>query len=177
MKRAILVFSILMICFTFAGCDLWKSGADDTELTDEDLRLVSEEPVAATSGNSVQVIQTLSIYTIDSISESLVPLKVPITVKNITPGFVMDEVIKNLDEKIEVTEIKVEKSRIYITFNDLYVPIKKCSRKFETLLLDCVSNSLLDNLNYIDEVVFYSGDEEYRSDNYHFKKNEVYSSR
>ncbi len=71
----------------------------------------------------------------------------------------------------------MEKSRIYVSFSDEYPPIKKCSETFETLILDCVSNSLLDNLSYVDEVVFRAEKGAYHSSNYTFEPDEVYSTK
>ena len=143
----------------------------------EDIQSVSHKQYTDVSGSSVDAIQILSLYSIDGVNEQLIPLKVPMESSRITPELIVDKVIENLDEKIVITEMEVEKKRIYVTFSDAYAPVKKCSKKFETLVLDCISNSLLDNVSYVDEVVFRSSTGNYHSNNYEFGEDEVYSSR
>lgn len=176
-KMFCLWYAVLLVLF-LSGCGTLNYGEDqDMELTQEDYDTVAVSAAPAASGGNSNTIQTVSIYTVDSIEEVLVPLKVPMNTERITPEFIIDEVIKNIDEKVEVTEIEVEKSRIYITFNGDYAPVTKCSEKFETLILDCISNSILDNVSYIEEVVFRCDDGNYHSDNFTFGEDEVYSSR
>lgn len=177
MKKVTHFLFAVMIALCLTGCVFPGQKEEDLELTEEDMESVADSKALTASGGSVSEIKTLSIYTIDGIEETLVPLNVPISTDRVTPEFVIDEVLRNLDEKVEVTEIEVEKARIYVTFNSDYAPVKKCSEEFETLILDCISNSLLDNISYIDEVVFQCGEGAYQSDNFSFGKDEVYSSK
>lgn len=177
MRKITYFLMALVIILNLSGCSFWENTVDDMELTEEDLQSAVQSDIPVASGGSASGIQTLSIYTVDSIDETLVPLKIPMNTDRVTPAFIVDEVIRNLDEKIEVTEIEEEKSRIYVTFNSDYAPVKKCSAEFETLILDCISNSLLDNISYIDEVVFRCEDGTYHSDNFIFEQDEIYSSK
>lgn len=178
MKKILRFIYVMVIVFCLSGCSFFEYDADsDMELTQEDISLVKNSVASvAVSGESASAIKTVSIYTIDSIEEELIPLKVPISTDRITPEFILDEVLSNIDEKVEVTEIEVENSCIYVSFNRDYAPIKKCSKKFETLILDCISNSLLDNIPYIHKVVFRCGDGAYHSDNFDFEEDEVYEA-
>jgi len=176
MKRFIILACVVMTAVCLFGCSLFD-GDDDMELTPEEIESVSGNVPMVSSGGGVSAIETLQIYTIDSREEQLVPLKVPLDAERVTPEFIMNKVLENIDEKIVVNEIKVEKSRIYVSFSDEYPPIKKCSETFETLILDCVSNSLLDNLSYVDEVVFRAEKGAYHSSNYTFEPDEVYSTK
>lgn len=174
-KIGLIVYVVGMLCFITA-CGLFET-EDDLELTQEDIQSVNHQDYGNVTGSSVNAVRTVSLYTIDGIEEQLVPLKVPIGSSRITPELIVDKVIENLDERIVVTEIEVEKKRIYVTFSNEYAPIRKCSQEFETLILDCISNSLLDNIPYVEEVVFRSETGAYHSDNYEFGEDEVYSSR
>ncbi len=177
MKRVVHLLFVIMLVFGVTGCSFPGQNEDDLELTEEDIRSAADNGSLAVSGGSVSEIRTLPIYTIDGIGNTLVPLNVPISTSRVTPEFVLDEVLRNLDEKVEVTEIEIEKARIYVTFNRDYAPVKNCSEEYETLLLDCISNSLLDNISYINEVVFRCDAGAYQSDNFHFEEDEVYSSK
>lgn len=177
MKKIILFLCLVLIAFGGIGCSMFKPEEDEMDLTEEDILSANDNRIMGVSSGSVGTVNTLFIYTIDSIQEELVPLQIPVGGSRITPAFIMDEVIRNLDEKVEVTEIDIEKSCIYITFNEDYAPVKKCSKNFETMILDCISNSILDNIPYIDEVVFRGEKGAYQSDNFSFEEDEVYSSR
>lgn len=178
MKKIILFLCVVLAVFGGVGCSVFKPEEDEMDLTEEDMLSANDNNgIMGVSSGSVSTVNTLYIYTIDSIQEELVPLKVPVGGNSVTPAFIMDEVIRNLDEKVEVTEIDIEKSRIYITFNEDYAPVRKCSENFETMILDCISNSILDNIPYIDEVVFRGEKGGYQSDNFSFEEDEVYSSR
>ncbi len=174
MKKTIWVM-LAGVCLFFCSCAF--SEYDEMELTNEDLESARNSAVPVVSGPGIEGIETLSIYTIDNTEETLVPLKIRMSTDRITPAFLLDEVIQNIDVKVEVTEINVEKSRLVISFDPKYAPVKECSKKFETLILDCISNSLLDNLVYIDSVVFRSGEDGYQSENYRFGVDEVYSAK
>lgn len=167
---------ILIVCLT--GCSFWGD-TDDSEmdLTQEEIDSAKNTSQPSVSGTGISAIKTVSIYTIDGINSELVPLRIPTGSQRITPEFIANEVVDNLDEKIEISEITVEDDLIYISFGDSYAPMKKCSKKFETLILDCVSNSILDNIPYVDHVIFRGENGAYKSDNYHFGLDEIYCSR
>lgn len=173
-KRIIFVYAAIFVLLLF-GCSYFEE-EDSTELTQEEIESAGHMTVESVSGSSVSGTKTLQIYTIDE-GRRLAPLRVPITSAKITPELTVDKVLENIDEQVVVTEIEVVKKRIYVRFSEDYAPIQKCSKKFETLILDCISNSLLDNIPYIDEVIFRSERGAYHSENYTFEMDEVYSSK
>lgn len=105
------------------------------------------------------------------------PISVPLYDNEVTPAFVADEVINNLEDTIKVTELTVERRQLFVTLDSHYAPVKNCSKKYETLVLDCLANSLLDNLSYVDDVIFRCDTGAYHSANYDFEENEVYRSK
>lgn len=176
MKKIMFFAYVVMLAFIVSGCSFLSDG-DDIELTKEEIESANHTVQQSVSGNGISAIQTLQIYTIDSIEEELVPLKVPLDSENVTPELVMNKVLENMDETVAVTEIEVEKSCVYVSFSEEHAPISKCTKTFETLILDCISNSLLDNLPYVDQVVFRAENGAYHSQNYTFELDEVYSSK
>ncbi len=159
------------------SCGLPKDEYAEMELTKEEIESAGQSPIPVVSGSSINKIETISIYTVDSIEEQLVPVKIRTSSERITPEYIVEEVLSNLDEKVEVIEILVDGGRVYVTFDDRYAPVSKCSETFEVLILDCISNSLLDNISYIEEVVFRCPDGAYQSENFSFGEKEVYSSK
>lgn len=177
LKKFIFFAYVVMLAFGLLGCSFFDGEEEDIELTQEEIESANHVVSGSVSGTGVSAIQTLQIYTIDSIEEELVPLKVPMDSDRITPELVMNKVLENIDETVDVTEIEVEKTRVYVSFSEKYPPIQKCTKKFETLILDCISNSLLDNISYVDQVIFRSENGAYHSQNYTFESDEVYSSK
>ena len=122
-------------------------------LTQEEIDSVQDTTPAAISTPKKRNIKTISIYTVDTVNEELMPISVPLYDNEVTPAFITDEVINNLEDTIKVTELTVERRQIFVTLDSQYAPVKNCSKKYETLVLDCLANSLLDNLSYVDDVV------------------------
>ncbi len=176
LKKSIL---FMMICFSLCltGCSFWDMDEyEKMELTQEEIETAKKKPIPTGSAESVAM-KILSIYTVDSVEEQLVPIRVRMNTERVTPEFILDEVLTNLEEKVVVEECSVENRRIYVVLNETYAPMNNCSKRFERLILDCISNSLLDNIEYIDEVVFQGKKGAYESENFSFEKDEAYSSK
>lgn len=123
------------------------------------------------------MIETLSIYTIDSDTMTLVPVTVEKRNNEMTPAYIISLVEGNLeDDSIRVYSAEQEGARIIFSFYADGKPFVNCSKKMETLILDCFANSLLDNLDNCNEIVFRCENKAYKSEHYSFKKNEVYAS-
>lgn len=121
--------------------------------------------------------ETLSIYTIDSDTMTLVPVKVKKSTDKLTPEYITSLVEENLDdETVRVYSVEQENERVYLSFYRDGKPFVKCSKKMENLILNCFANSLLDNLEECKKIVFRCEDKAYKSANYSFKINEVYAS-
>lgn len=175
-KKCILfAYMAVLVLFLF-GCE-FQVQEDSMDLTQEEIDSANHTVLKNVSGSSTRAVETMLIYTIDDVEGQLVPLRVPIVSERVTPELVVDEVLKNIDEKVVVSEIDVVKRQIFVSFSDEYAPIQKCTKKFETLILDCISNSLLDNISYVDEVVFRSEKGNYHSSNFTFGSDEVYSRK
>lgn len=121
--------------------------------------------------------KTLSIYTIDTDAMTLAPVTLKRGNESITPEYITSLVEESLDdETIRVYSIEQKDNCIFLSFYSNGKPFVKCSKKMENLILDCFANSLLDNLDNCSEIVFRCEDKAYKSANYSFKKNEVYTS-
>lgn len=122
-------------------------------------------------------IETVSIYTIDTDSMTLVPVKIKKEKEAITPAYITSLVEDSLDDDtIRVYSVEQKDNCVFLSFYAKGKPLVNCSKKMENLILDCFANSLLDNLDSCSEIVFRSEDKAYKSEHYSFKKNEVYAS-
>lgn len=178
MKRWFPCAYLLLVAVLLCSCSLLPyNDSSDLDLTQEEIDSVQNSTPAAISTPKKRNIKTISIYTVDAVNEELMPISVPLYDNDITPAFITDEVINNLEDTIKVTELEVEKGQIFVTLDSHYAPVYNCSKKYETLVLDCLANSLLDNLSYVEDVIFRCDTGAYHSQNYDFKINEVYRSK
>lgn len=121
--------------------------------------------------------KTLSIYTIDSDTMTLVPVTVKKNTKKLTPEYITSLVEDSLDdETVRVYSVEQEQDRLILSFYRDGKPMINCSKKMENLILDCFANSLLDNIKSCKKIIFRCEDEPYKSEHYSFKINEVYAS-
>lgn len=123
-------------------------------------------------------VETILVYSIDPDSLTLIPVAVKKEDKKITARYIVSLVLNNLGEyNIEEPVLRRDGHRLYVSFSQEGEPVRNCKRKVEKLILDCFANSLLDNIEPCSEVVFQINGEAYKSKNFDFKKNEVYTSR
>ena len=178
MKHWFSLACILLVALCLSSCSMIPfEDTSDMDLTQEEIDSVQDTTPAAIATPKKRNIKTISIYTVDTVNEELMPISVPLYDNEVTPAFVTDEVINNLEDTIKVTELTVERRQIFVTLDSQYAPVKNCSKKYETLVLDCLANSLLDNLSYVDDVIFRCDTGAYHSANYEFDENEVYRSK
>ena len=124
------------------------------------------------------VMETISIYTIDSDSMTLVPVLVKKEKSELTPIDIVSLVEDSLeDETVRVYSVNQEGKQVQVSFYADERPVANCSRKMEQLILDCFANSLLDNIKECDEIVFRCEDKAYKSKYNSFKVNDVYASK
>lgn len=149
------------------GCMLVSAGCEKTNVQ-------QQTPPIPTQKSTME---TLSIYTIDSDSMTLVPVTVKKKPGKVTPVYVASLVNESLDDDtIRVSHVEQKSDRIIVSFKKNSKPLTGCSKKMETLILDCFANSLLDNLDSCKKVVFRCENKAYKSSNYSLKINEVYAS-
>lgn len=139
-----------------------------------------EKAPAATAVPTQQAerIETITIYSINSDTMTLIP----VSVRKTNGGQLTAQSITNLvqsglnDDRIQVDEVIVQNEKVIVSFSSKGRPIRDCNKKMETLILECFSNSLLDNVKGCKKVIFRCDGKEYRSSQYKFTLNEVYAS-
>lgn len=123
-------------------------------------------------------IETITIYSINSDTMTLIPVSVrKINGGQLTAQSITDLVRSGLnDDRILVDQVSVENEKVIVSFSSKGRPVRDCNKKMETLILECFSNSLLDNVKGCKKVIFRCDGKEYRSSQYKFTLNEVYAS-
>lgn len=165
MKRMKPAFSFLLLFVLFAlfGCTEKKE--------------VVKDPAAVSVPTQGSKIETVSIYSINSDSMTLIPVSVKKGNQKPSPSYVARLVLENLNEDdIELTDVTQKDTKVIVSFGSEGKPVKGCGAKMETLILEAFANSLLDNVENCEKVIFRCDGKEYKSSQYSFGKNEVYAS-
>lgn len=122
-------------------------------------------------------IETLAIYSINSDNMTLIPVSVRKGSQKLSPSYVAGLVMENLNEEnIAITDIYQKGKKVIVSFDPGGKPVKNCTAKMETLILEAFANSLLDNVKNCSQVIFRCDGKEYKSDQYSFGLNEVFAS-
>lgn len=123
-------------------------------------------------------IETITVYSINPDSQTLVPVPVRKGKEKISEKYIVSLVLNNLMEyQIKPPVIKKKGNRLYISFSSEGEPVKNCNKKLEKLILECFANSIIDNIETCHDIIFQVDGKAYKSDNLEFGKEEIYSSR
>ena len=121
--------------------------------------------------------ETLTIYSIDSDSMSLIPVVIKKQKETYTAEYITYLVTQNLeDEDVKIDHVEQQKDTVIVAFSSKGKPIKGCSQKMETLILNCFASSLLDNAANCEKIIYRCEDKAYKSENRTFKRNQIYAS-
>lgn len=81
--------------------------------------------------------------------------------KSISERYIVDEVIANFREQVSIYDVIVDKDRVIVSFCKNSAPAVNVSKEMESVMLDCISYSLIDNLDDCNCVGFRIEDEPY----------------
>ncbi len=180
-RRGVFILSLFLFLCSLPGCSLLdgQKNDEDMEITQQDRTEYHNDlkKIKETATPSQIKVRTISLYTVDEKGENLVPIQVKLNTLRVTPEILLDDIVNNLNVEIDVSSYTIENNTMFIIFGDNGVPVEGCSAEFESLVLDCFANSILDNLDYVNGVGFRTKSGNYSSDNYEFAEDEVYSSR
>ena len=153
-------FLLLFVLFALSGCTEKKE--------------VGKDPAVVPVPTQGSKIETVSIYSINSDSMTLIPVSVKKESQKPSSSYVARLVLENLNEDdIELTDVIQKDTKVIVSFSSEGKPLKGCGAKMETLILEAFANSLLENCK---KVIFRCDGKEYKSSQYSFGKNEVYAS-
>ena len=120
--------------------------------------------------------KTFTIYSIDSDSMNVMPVSVKKEENEITATYITKLVQSNIGEGIYIDDVKMEENTVIVSFFKKGKPIKNCSKKMENMILESFANSLLDNVEGCEKIIFRCEGKAYKSQNHKFGVNEVYLS-
>lgn len=136
----------------------------------------SNKPQATETPVQKSLMQTFTIYSVNSDTMSVMPVAVKKEKKEITVAYVASLVENNINDDIQITSAKLEGNTAIVSFAAKGKPIHGCNKKMENMILECFANSLLDNVEGCKKIIFRCEDKSYKSKNNSFGVNEVYAS-
>ena len=135
----------------------------------------SEIPAKTALSTPKSTMKTLTIYSIDSDTMSLIPVVVKKEEKTLTAEYITYLVTQNLeDEDVVVDHVEQQKNTVVVSFDSKAKPVKSCSKEMETLILNCFASSLLDNVKNCENIIYRCKNKRYKSSHRSFGFNEVY---
>ncbi len=161
MRRFFMGGILIGLLFVLAGCE---KPTQETAAT----------PVPTVSAE----IKTMTIYSVNTDTMTLIPVSVRRKGQTISAYGIVSLVVDSLNDKDIYVEHVTTKAdgRVIVSFSSKGKPVKYCSKKMERLILDSIANSLIDNVDDCDKVIFRCDGKRYRSDHYQFGFHEIYAS-
>lgn len=188
-KIMIVCFSMLLSMFIITGCgkkveplaspeasgfDVENASPDATEDvqgTDDSMATVTPDDVVSTGetteDDASAKTKELPIYTIndDSLEAQAAVALIP-EKDEITAELVVEAVVNNLEEHsliVGIDAVTVDKDRVIVSFKQGTAPLATVGSGVEATILDCISQSLLDNLDSCKQVIFRAEGKSYES--------------
>ena len=172
MKKLTGLLCIVLLAFTLTAC-----GSDDERLPESTSNQTVDDD-ADDDVVSTPKIETITVYTIDPSSMSIVPSQVKKNEDDDSVEYITKLVTENLeDDEIRVSKVTKDGDRAVIAFDSKKKPIKGCDESMEDLILECYANSILDNVEGIHAVSFCTDKGPYISENKEMAADEIYASR
>lgn len=153
--RRISIF--LLLIFVLNGCSDQK---------DEPKEIDDEPPKKTEILDNGQI--EISIYGMDKDTFELKDYIAVIAKDQLNATMIVQEVIKVFaegDVQIGLDKVTQKGEDVYVSFNKRKVPAKGVSKKVEQVILDAISNSLLDNVENCKKVYFQIEGGEYKTKN------------
>ncbi|MBO4394957.1 MAG: hypothetical protein J5819_01245 [Eubacterium sp.] len=166
MKRFRSIVCLLCMLFVLVACE------SETEKP-----AVNMTPAPEDTPLPTPELETITVFTIDSAKMTTVPSRVKKIPGNDNVDYIVQLVLDNLeDSDIHISKAFMEGENAVIVFKSKSKPLKNCSFEMETLILDCFSTSVLDNVEGCRGVIFRSDKGKYTSDNLTLDEDEIYAS-
>lgn len=197
-RKAYIIFCMLCVlaAFGFSGCakdsdvPTTETPAVNTEQptqtpsqTQEPEQMQTQEPQetdnpqkpdnTAQSGEKKEI----SIYTINDNTLESEPVKVEVE-KELTPETVVEAAVKSLEEHsltIGIHSVTQEGDTVIVSFKKDTAPLVNVGSGVEETILNCISDSLIDNIEGCKNVIFRGEDGPYESGHLYFEMDEVYA--
>lgn len=190
-KSIILLLMMTVICTgIFAGCKkkTVSEPADKTQVTESTEENDTVEKTESTTEveniedakaeDEKEATTEVEIYGINEESLESEPAHATIS-GEITPEAIVMAVVDDYKAKsidIGIYEVKQEDNKVIVSFENGKAPLADVGSDVEETILNCISDSLMDNLDFCEAVIFRKENESYESGHFAFDFDEVYAS-
>lgn len=172
-RRASCFFTILLLSVIIAGCGNQKEGGKEVTQTETP----STQEVTADGEKTEEI----DIYTINETSLELEDVKAVVSYEGeLTPEIVVNAVADSFYEhgiELGIDHVETEEDMVIVSFTGEEkgkAPLCNTGSGVEGVILDAVSQSLLDNIDSCKEVVFRIEDRAYESGVFAFDYDQAY---
>lgn len=149
-------------------------GTDDAAVPTKE---VTPTPAAIQPSANVD----LPIYTVDAEKGDIVPATVVISESSeVTPDLIVDNVIQSLADKsiiVGILDVTTKDDAIIVNFDKDNPPYKDLGSSYEAAILDAIAQSLIDNLDSYNKVIYHVDGGVYASGVYEYEIDEAYFTR
>lgn len=138
----------------------------------------SSAPAESAPAPENQAATEINIYGINDTTLESEPVKATVN-GEITAESIVMAVVKDFEEhslKIGIDSITAEGTTVIVSFKKDMAPLVQVGTDVEVTILNCISDSLLDNLEDCSAVIFQAEGEAYESGHLYYEKDEVYAS-
>lgn len=172
----VLLFFILAVlsCFTSCRSQYNKKNISPTN-SPTDITGSSNDLITPTI--SEHLLKELRIYTINPVDNDVIPVSPMVYNEEITPDLIVDYVIESMEDAyyfIEVVDVITDGDTIIMDFSDETPPCHGVLPDIEIAILDSFAQSLLDNLDNYNKIIYKTMGENYISDNRSYPLDYVY---
>lgn len=190
MRRFLRVLAIIILCMlTLCACkDNNRPGGEPTDIPD-DITITKQPQITGESGptngiggdsgtGNQTALKIVEYYTVSLATDNVSTVRVVLDADTeISPALIVDLLIDSLeDEAIElsVDYVKAEDNICIISFDNSIYSISKLGTDFEYRVLDCVAQSILDNIEGCIGVVYRINGNSYSTGNITLGVDEIY---
>ncbi len=158
---------------------------DDTDITEEEnITATADTEVDATPTPPAVILPTstidLPIYTVNESGDLAAVTAVIPAESELTPRMIVDNVIEALEDQsitVTVKDVTTKDDAIIVNFDKENPPYNNLGSGFEAAVLNAIAQSLIDNLDAYNGVIYRVDDKEYASGVFEFEIDEVYFRR
>ncbi len=166
-----------MLCIVSMAVCLTACGEDSPKNTEEP-EATEATAVSPSAAAVAKKMETITVFTIDASTMSILPSRVKKKEDDDSLDYLVTLVLDNLeDDEIVIDHVEQDGDKAIIVFDSNKKPVSDCDEEMEDLILECFSNSILDNAEGIHSVIFRTDKGAYVSAYKTMKEDEVYASR
>ena len=171
-KKNIVIIFFVLICVICVVL-IKKDGSPGKHQPDEGKEVNTEIPEEIEELNKKEV----GIYSINFETQECEPAFIVVPDgQSVNEKYIVDEVLANFSGEVNIKEVKKENDDIIVKFEKNSAPACNVSATMEELMLNCISYSLIDNIDNCENIYFRIEDEAYQGVNIMLAYDEPYIS-